>query len=156
MKSSERNLSLATVAAGLLLMVAMAPSPQADAATASARSSFEVADLYFELNDTDGDGNGDACDTCPGQEDGPDDDADRVGANCDNCPEDYNPDQMDSDADGIGDVCDNCPDIANPDPGLFEDYYSAVSNLLNSVPPGDFVPSLTALDALIGSLSVAP
>jgi hypothetical protein len=55
MKRSERNLSLATVAAGLLLMVAMAPAPQADAATAGARSSFEVADLYFELNDTDGD-----------------------------------------------------------------------------------------------------
>jgi hypothetical protein len=48
------------------------------------------------------------------------------------------------------------PDFASADPAAFENYYVAVSNLLNGTPAGDFTPSLTALDALIGSLSLAP
>lgn len=48
------------------------------------------------------------------------------------------------------------PDYSNPDPANFENYYSAVSNLLNSTAAMDFGPSLTSLDALIGSLSVTP
>ena len=55
MKSFERNLSLFAVASGLVLLAAAAPAPRAGAATAAPRPSFEVADLYFELNDTDGD-----------------------------------------------------------------------------------------------------
>ncbi|KAB2966424.1 MAG: hypothetical protein F9K18_05650, partial [Thermoanaerobaculia bacterium] len=53
MKSFERNLSLFAVASGLVLLAAAARG--AGAATAAPRPSFEVADLYFELNDTDGD-----------------------------------------------------------------------------------------------------
>ncbi|RMF75485.1 MAG: hypothetical protein D6738_03755, partial [Acidobacteria bacterium] len=86
--------------------------------------------------DTDGDGQGNACDgdddndgvndedingdpndNCrvtpnPGQEDG---DADGVGDACDNCPLDPNPSQVDDDGDNLGNVCDNCPLDANPD-----------------------------------------
>jgi hypothetical protein len=48
------------------------------------------------------------------------------------------------------------PDFAAPDPAVFQIYYDAVSSLLSSTPAGDFTPSLTSLDALIGSLSVTP
>jgi len=51
--------------------------------------------------DTDGDGQGDACD--------PDDDNDGVPDTEDNCPLVFNPDQQDTDGDGQGDACD--PDI---------------------------------------------
>ena len=72
-----------------------------------------------QLN-TDGDAQGDACDT--------DDDNDGVGDTADNCPLDANADQLDTDDDGQGNACDtdddndgeadgsdNCPLIANPD-----------------------------------------
>lgn len=49
--------------------------------------------------DTDGDGQGDACDT--------DDDNDGVEDSLDNCPLVANPDQADFDNDGIGDACDS-------------------------------------------------
>jgi hypothetical protein len=64
--------------------------------------------------DADGDGIGDACDSCPND---PLNDADRdsVCGDVDNCPNDYNPDQADSDADGFGDACDNCPSTTNAD-----------------------------------------
>jgi len=87
--------------------------------------------------DFDGDGVGDACDSCTdGDGDGqgdpgyvansclrdvypldPDNDADgdALGANVDNCPSMYNPDQIDSDGDGSGDVCDPCPTDPNDD-----------------------------------------
>ena len=48
------------------------------------------------------------------------------------------------------------PDYANPDPANFEKYYTDISNLLNSTAASDFAPSLSTLDALIGSLSVTP
>ena len=62
-----------------------------------------------------GDGVGDACDRCPGQDDRQDRDGDGVPDGCDNCPNVFNPDQADSDRDGIGDACDNCPNKPNPD-----------------------------------------
>ncbi|XLS29575.1 reprolysin-like metallopeptidase [Flavobacteriaceae bacterium M23B6Z8] len=70
--------------------------------------------------DTDGDGDGNACDD--------DDDADGILDQNDNCPLIVNLDQADNDGDGIGDPCDedddndgvldvndNCPLTANPD-----------------------------------------
>ncbi len=80
--------------------------------------------------DTDRDGIGDACDTCPtvydpGQQDLDgdghgdlcDDDRDGDGAPnaTDLCPGTPDPDQRDSDGDGRGDACDDCPLVANPD-----------------------------------------
>ncbi len=64
--------------------------------------------------DSDGDGIGDACDTCP---DDPDNDADGDGVcgDADNCPATANADQTDSDTDGIGDACDSCPDDPDND-----------------------------------------
>lgn len=52
--------------------------------------------------DTDGDGQGDACDD--------DDDDDGILDINDNCPLTANPNQLDSDNDGVGDVCDNDDD----------------------------------------------
>ncbi len=76
--------------------------------------------------DTDGDGQGDACDFRN------DSDGDGVADEFDNCPAVKNPDQRDSDGDGQGDACDaltdrdgdgvadaddNCVTIPNPDQG---------------------------------------
>lgn len=61
--------------------------------------------------DTDGDGEGDACDT--------DDDGDGVADEADNCVLVVNPDQSDVDGDGIGDACDptdDRPPAPRPDP----------------------------------------
>lgn len=73
-----------------------------------------------DQDDTDGDGQGDACDD--------DDDDDTITDDNDNCPLIVNPDQTDSDGDGQGDACDNdsdndtitdakdnCPSVANAD-----------------------------------------
>ncbi len=57
--------------------------------------------------DTDGDGQGDECDS--------DDDNDNIPDESDNCRFDVNADQADSDGDGVGDVCDNCPADPNLD-----------------------------------------
>ena len=54
-----------------------------------------------DQQDTDGDGQGDACD---------DDDNDGVLDTVDNCPLDANADQQDNDGDGWGDVCDDDDD----------------------------------------------
>ncbi|XP_046592163.1 cartilage oligomeric matrix protein isoform X1 [Neodiprion lecontei] len=59
--------------------------------------------------DTDRDGQGDACDL--------DKDNDNIPNVADNCPTVYNPEQEDNDRDrldGVGDACDNCPYIYNP------------------------------------------
>jgi hypothetical protein len=57
-------------------------------------------------DDTDDDGQGDACD--------PDIDDDDVINEEDDCPYTHNPLQEDNDQDGIGNACDNCPDAYNP------------------------------------------
>jgi hypothetical protein len=58
-----------------------------------------------QLN-TDGDSEGDACDS--------DDDNDGIPDGIDNCPTVYNPDQADGDSDGIGDACEFlCGDVNN-------------------------------------------
>ena len=63
--------------------------------------------------DTDGDGPGDACDTCPNDA-ANDADLDGVCGNFDNCPIIANTNQLNSDADLLGDLCDTCPfDNAN-------------------------------------------
>ena len=61
--------------------------------------------------DTDGDGIGDACETCAGGPTDPDDDG--VCGASDNCPTVPNPSQADPDGDGLGSACDNCPNAAN-------------------------------------------
>ena len=94
--------------------------------------------------DTDGDGIGDSCDTCPYDPKNDEDndglcgdidlcplvpsapenfasacaddlDGDGVPNPADNCPNKYNPDQGDSDGDGVGNACDNCADTPNSD-----------------------------------------
>lgn len=62
-----------------------------------------LADPNHDQADTDGDGEGDACDDTPNGT--ADDDSDGVVNLVDNCPADYNPDQADADGDGIGDAC---------------------------------------------------
>jgi hypothetical protein len=56
--------------------------------------------------DSDGDGQGDACDACPLDPQN-DVDGDGVCGNVDNCPATANADQADTDHDGIGDACDS-------------------------------------------------
>ncbi len=64
-----------------------------------------VNDANVGQVDSDSDGAGDACDTCP--LDANDDiDGDTVCGDVDNCPNDANVGQSDVDGDGIGDVCD--------------------------------------------------
>lgn len=83
-----------------------------------------------DQNDTDVDGIGNACDTCPNDPEN-DADADTVCGDVDNCPYVDNPGQIDvkpAGGDGIGDACqkdydgdgindnaDNCPETPNPD-----------------------------------------
>lgn len=58
--------------------------------------------------DSDGDGQGDVCDSCPLDTDvQTDSDGDGIGDDCDNCPNDSNPGQEDADEDQVGNACDN-------------------------------------------------
>lgn len=59
-------------------------------------------DVNDDQKDTDGDGEGDACD--------PDEDGDGWSNDADNCPFTPNPDQANADGDGAGDACDLTPD----------------------------------------------
>ncbi len=72
--------------------------------------------------DTDGDGQGDACDA--------DDDNDGILDVDDNCPLVANPGQEDADGDGIGDVCDDDAD---------NDGVSNANDLCDNTPPGAVV-----------------
>jgi hypothetical protein len=60
-------------------------------------------------NDTDGDGLCAGLDQCPGFVDWYDNDGDLIADGCDNCFYVFNDDQSDIDGDGIGDICDHCP-----------------------------------------------
>ncbi|MBI5505885.1 MAG: thrombospondin type 3 repeat-containing protein [Deltaproteobacteria bacterium] len=60
--------------------------------------------------DSDHDGTGDACTTCPGA----DGDGDGVPDVTDNCPSVPNRNQRDFDGDGKGDRCDSCPKFVDP------------------------------------------
>jgi len=79
-----------------------------------------------DQEDTDGDGQGDACDVCSLDADN-DLDSDGICGDSDNCPLDPNSDQFNNDGDGLGDLCDpdddndnipdngdNCQFVANP------------------------------------------
>ena len=84
-----------------------------------------------DQKDTDGDGQGDACDSDDDNDGVPDTadafpldknesrdtDGDGIGDNADNCPLTANPDQSDDDHDGIGNVCeppDDADDVVTP------------------------------------------
>src|SRR5574341_595776 len=128
------------VAAGWLVLAGSALAPvfavEGDQDNDAVPDQFDNCPLVFNPSqmDTDGDGEGDACDidfdndgvddftdNCvlvpnPDQVDGdgdgrgdacvPLDDGDGISASVDNGPVDPNPDQTDSDGDGLGDVCD--------------------------------------------------
>ncbi len=64
--------------------------------------------------DSDADGSGDSCDSCPLDRDN-DADSDGACADLDNCPSIANASQLDADVDSRGDTCDNCPIHFNPD-----------------------------------------
>ena len=93
--------------------------------------------------DADGDGIGDACDTCT------DTDNDTFGdpgfpANIcplDNCPADTDPAQADGDGDGVGDVCDVCP-LDNPDDSDGDGACQSTDNC-----PADFNATQADLDS---------
>jgi len=65
-----------------------------------------IADANPAQTDSDGDGEGDAC-----EHDG---DGDGVNVPEDNCPVVANANQADSDGDGFGDACDKCPSTKDP------------------------------------------
>jgi hypothetical protein len=77
------------------------------------------ATVNHDQTDTDGDGQGDACDSCALDADD-DIDGDGVCGDVDNCVTTANSDQADADGDAIGDACDTCTDpdhdgFGNPD-----------------------------------------
>jgi len=48
------------------------------------------------------------------------------------------------------------PGYANPDPAVLSGYYGAVSGILDATSASDFSPSLSDLDAFVGSLMMSP
>ena len=84
-------------AAGELVLLSYAVDSDGDGITAQRDNCPTVANP--DQLDTDGDGQGDACDL--------DDDNDQVVDLLDNCPTQVNLDQRDADGNGIGDSCDS-------------------------------------------------
>ena len=78
-------------------------------ATPCSSLTLDECDSQAECIDAGGEWDGDSCDEVADSDDDGEPDA------TDNCPDDENGGQEDGDEDGIGDVCDNCPDDANPD-----------------------------------------
>ena len=99
--------------------------------------------------DSDGDGVGDACDSCP-RDEANDVDGDNVCGNVDNCPLIPNSDQADSDNDGIGDACDTVP-------YNFAGFFQPVDNLpaVNIVKAGSAIPVKFSLGGYQG-LNIFP
>ena len=88
--------------------------------------------------DSDGDGFGDACDSCTGPG-ALDTDGDGVCDNTDNCPYAWNPGQEDSNGDGYGDVC-QCvvtPEICDDQNACTYDYCDPYSGCYNQPVDGD-------------------
>lgn len=94
-----------------------------------------------DQTDADGDGAGDACDPCPGDDlNDPDGDGVCAGAGFsapktgdqDNCPVTANASQDDGDTDGIGDACDNCDSMANA--GQEDDDADGLGNVCDVCP----------------------
>jgi hypothetical protein len=132
--------------------------------------------------DTDGDGQGDACDTdddndgvadandnCPvtanpaqeefdgdGQGDvcDDDDDSDGIDDSNDNCPLTVNIDQADSDNDGIGDACESPPTIEE----VIQELRDAVQALADAgvLNPGQTRKLLASVDDLVNVLATSP
>ncbi len=78
--------------------------------------------------DTDGDTQGDVCDS--------DDDNDGVKDLNDNCPITGNPNQMDSDFDGLGDSCDSAYDVDGPIGHIESNVQTSIRLLVEISPPG--------------------
>jgi hypothetical protein len=91
-----------------------------------------------DQSDADGDGFGDACDSCAGS--GPlDTDGDGVCDNSDNCPYAPNPGQEDGNGDGYGDAC-QCvatPEICDDQSACTDDYCDPYSGCYSQAVNGD-------------------
>jgi hypothetical protein len=86
---------------------------------------------YTEQLDSDGDGEGDACD--------PDMDQDGISNDLDNCNGVDNPDQADADGDQLGDACDACPNDEDSlvSYGYFKDPLTGETTVFPRVPDSD-------------------
>jgi probable HAF family extracellular repeat protein len=115
-----------------------------------------------DQTDSDVDGIGDACDTCPLDPDN-DIDEDGVCGDGDNCPGDANPNQVDSDVDGIGDVCDtdddndgvddgddNCPLASNADQNDADN--DGIGSVCDDDADGDGIEADSCPDTVLGDI----
>jgi hypothetical protein len=106
---------------------------------------FDNCPLYDNpgQEDSDFDGAGDVCDTCP--DDAFDDwDEDGICGDVDNCPDASNNDQTNSDSDDHGDACDNCPLTDNP--GQFDEDGDGTGNVCETDNDNDGTPDASDPD----------